>query len=417
MNSGKVNEREHYWKSTLFPEHFNPQKQSSIRMILRAKFKTRQSQKEYFDKIKKELSVSIRRLANLLDVSDGGIESYCCGRTAPPVWIIKRLEKLTGIIANYVKVKGKVIRKKRGLSPMILSKAKKILKRYFSNQSEQILCMIEEGHTISDIVEFLRKQSFKFDNSLVTRAIGAYKKELLISIWDKIPKEACVVVKGKVYQSKGDYYINFNLKPLADLIENNGELRVKIAVSKDRRDIKIFPFKHGRKIAFQDKWRVLKMHIPTQLDIHPNNTVDIIIPVEEFGLDFFDCIYDKDAIMLARKAVEKKMSIFPIRSTPNNRLGDLVFEIGNKIVIVEITRALSRSCAHFKIGQILMQKISHLNKNPIQFLVCKKSLFREKQKEALRFLQVTLIHTDFEEGWENRVLTKLLSHLGNSDKY
>ncbi|MFA4855093.1 MAG: hypothetical protein WC634_00720 [archaeon] len=383
----------------------------------RARFETRESQKEYFNNVKRKLSVSIRKLAKLLKVSDGGIESYCCGRTAPPIWIIKRLENLTGLGAVYVEGSGKIVRKRRRLMPMALAEAKEVLGKYFPSWLERILGMIEEGYTIKEIAASLRREKFVFDSSAVVKAIGAYKKNFLIRICDNISKESCIVVRGRVDKSKGDCTINFNLKPLAQLIGNDDKIRVRLEVSNGRTVVKLIPSKIGRKIAFIKGWGAFKIHIPVQLGLLPTTHVDILIPTAEFGLDFFDCIYDKDAVTLAKRAVERNLQIFPLRSTPNNRLGDLVFEANDKLVVIEITRALSRNCAHFKLGQSLMQKILHKDKDMIQLLVCKKGLFDENQKEALNFLRVNIIYTDFKNGWEDGVLSQMPSYLNDAENY
>lgn len=383
----------------------------------RARFETKESQKEYFNKVKRKLLVSIRKLAKLLKVSDGGIESYCCGRTAPPIWIIKSLENLTGLGADYVEGSGKIVRKRRRLMPMTLAEAKEVLDKYFPNKFERILDLIEKGCTIKEIVASLRREKFVFDSSVVVKAIGAYKKNFLIRICDSIPKESCTVVSGRVDKSKGDCAINFNLKPLAQLINTSGEIRVRLEVSNNHRAIKLIPSKIGRKISFVKGWNALKIHVPAQLGFLPGTHVDLLIPTIEFGLDFFDCIYDSDAVTLAKEAVKSNMQIFPIRSTPNNRLGDLVFEANDKLAIIEITRALSRNCAHFKLGQSLMQKILHKDKSLIQILVCKKGLFDENQKEALGFLEVNIIYTDFKNGWEGGVLSQMPSYLNDAKNY
>jgi len=384
---------------------------------LKAKFNTKESQKQYFCKVKKKLSISVRKLAALLGVSRGALENYCSGKTAPPHWVVEKLENLTNIRDNYTVIGGRVVRNKRKLMPMNLNEAKEVIDKYFPNRFNQILNMLKEGGTLAGAITTLRNEHFTFDNSPVARALGTCKRNLLIGLCDNIPTDSCVVVKGKVEKGRGDCSINFNLQPLADLVKNNGEIRARIEVSEDRKSIKLLPLKIGRKISFNEGWGRLKVCVPNQLDFSLGSYVDVIIPAKEFGINFLDCIFDADAVKLAKKAVERKINIFPVRSTPNNRLGDLVFEVNDRIVIIEITRACSRSCAHFKIGQVLMQKISHKEKKPAQFLVCREKLFNEKEKDALRYLNVSLVYTDFKENWENDVLDNLSPFLCKSNNY
>ena len=60
----------------------------------RAKFESPQKQRDFFIKVKKKLNLGAKKIAEELGLkSRGAIESYTFMRTAPPVEIIKILEK------------------------------------------------------------------------------------------------------------------------------------------------------------------------------------------------------------------------------------------------------------------------------------------------------------------------------------
>ncbi|MBU0959586.1 MAG: hypothetical protein KKB31_06580 [Nanoarchaeota archaeon] len=80
----------------------------------RAKFETLGEQRDFFIKVKKKMNIGAKKLSKKLGLkSRGSIESYTFMRTAPPINIVKKLENLSGIKADYRVNEGKVYRKKR----------------------------------------------------------------------------------------------------------------------------------------------------------------------------------------------------------------------------------------------------------------------------------------------------------------
>jgi hypothetical protein len=191
--------------------------------MLRAKFEPLEKQREFFLKVKKKLGMGSKNISKKLGLkSRGSIESYTYMRTSPPINIIKKLENISGIKADYHIVKGKIYRQKRGFMPLNPKKAEQILRKKFNKDFNYLIRIIKTNLTIKEILDKIRRKGYTFDNSLISRCIGTYRKNHLSKIVQEInlnKKE--IIVKGNIRQDKNTLAINFNLIPLYNLLKQN----------------------------------------------------------------------------------------------------------------------------------------------------------------------------------------------------
>lgn len=370
----------------------------------RAKFESLEAQREFFIDVKKKLGIGSKKLAEKLGLkSRGAIESYTFMRTAPPVEIVKELEKLSGIKGKYEQIEGKIYRKKRKFFPMDPEEAEKILKEKFKKDFNHIENLIKSDKDIKSIIKEIRKKNYSFDNSKIGRCIGAYRTNLLAKIVEGItPKENELIISGFIRREKKTLSINFNLAPLYKILKNKN-IRVGLEISKDRKKIRIFPLDFGRCLLKQSK--AIRILLTEKSDLEINNNVNIILDPKNFGFNIFESIYDVDAKPLAKEALKQGFILDNYRSTPNNHKGDLSLYYKEKNIIIEITRMSTRQGQYFKIGQCFIQK--NLWENAKHILICRKKLLRKTALDAFTKLKVMIINTDFKKNWEKKVVEEI----------
>jgi glutaredoxin-related protein len=371
----------------------------------RAKFESLEKQRKFFIDVKKKLRMGSRKLAVKLGLkSRGPLENYSLVRTSPPVEIIKKLEGLSGIKVEYKEVEGKIYRKSRGFIPMNPIEAEANLKKKFGKDFEYLITQIKSDLTIKQIIIKMRERDYLFDNSRMSRYIGAYRTNLLSKIVDKIePNENEILVNGFVRPGRKTLEINFNLRPLTRILEKN-KIRIGLEISEDRKSIRISPLKFGRNLILsRDAIRIL---ITDKSGLKVRSNIAVIFRPEDFGLNIFDSIYDKDSRELAKIAGKSGFVLDYYRSTPSNHKGDLSLFYKNMNIILELTQANSYQASYFKVGQCYVQK--RLWPKAFHVLVCKNKFFSKECIPALKELGIKIIYTNFERDWEQEVIKQLM---------
>ena len=376
----------------------------------RAKFENLEKQRDFFIKVKKKLGIGSKKLSERLGLkSRGSIESYTFMRTAPPVDIVKKLENISGINAKYQEIEGKIYRKKRGFLPMNPRIAEEELKKRFSRDFNYIQNLIKSDRDIKEIIKEIRKRNYHFDNSYISKCIGAYRTNLLSKIVKEIiPLEKEIILSGSIRKGKKTLEISFNLFPLVKIL-NQKKTRVGIEISEDRNKVRIFPLEYGR-ILFTNNCTI-KLLITEKSDLKIGSHVKIFLNPKDFGFNILQSIHDKDSILLARLAIEEGFILDQYRSTPNNHKGDLSLFLNNKNIIIEITKMISRQGDYFKVGQCFVQKDCW--PDAIHFLVCKEELLKESSLNALQKIGIKFINTDFQDGWELNVIKEIKQMVKN----
>lgn len=370
----------------------------------RSKFETSEKQREFFIEVKEKLGVGAKELSKKLGLkSRGAIESYTFMRTSPPVEIVKQLEKFSGIKANYEEVEGKIYRKKRGFLPMNPKKAEDILKKKFTKDFRYLDKIIKTKLSIKEIIDKIRKKGYSFDNSKISKCIGAYRTDLLSKIIKEInPTKEEIVLTGNIRKDKKTLSINFNLMPLYKILKESS-LNVSLEISENREKIRIFPLEFGRKLIASNN--AIKILLTEKSGLKIKSKVEIILNPKKFGFSLSESIYDEDAKNLFKEAIKEEFNLDSQRSTPNNHKGDLSLFKDNKNIIIEITQASSYKGAYFKVGQCFIQKISW--PKAIQYLICKKQFLSNDSEKALKKLRVKIINTNFNKGWKKEIIKEI----------
>ncbi|MFH1364974.1 MAG: hypothetical protein ABIH28_00100 [archaeon] len=370
----------------------------------RAKFQSLEKQREFFVLTKKKLGLGAKALSKLLGLkSRGAIESYTFMRTAPPVALVKKLEKMSGINGTYQEVEGKIYWKKRGFIPLDSKEARKNLGKKFGEKFQEIDLLIKTNLSIVEILNTIRKKGYTFDNSKISRDIGAYRTNLLSEVVENIvPKKNEIILKGHIRKDKHTLSINFNLMPLYNLLKKN-KILIKLELSNDRKRIRISPSNFGRKLIPMN--RAIKILLTEKSGLKIKSNVEIILNPKKFGFSAIESIYDFDAKVLLKKALEEGFTLDPQRSTPNNHKGDLSLYLKEKSIVIEITKAESYKNSYFKIGQCFIQKISWPKSK--QYLICKNNFLSKESENALKKLGVKIIKTNFDYGWEREAIQNI----------
>lgn len=370
----------------------------------RARFETPEKQREFFIKVKEKLGVGAVNLSRQLGLnSRGAIESYSFNRTTPPVEIIKELEKLSGIKANYESIEGKIYRKKREFLPLDPKEAEERLKEKFGKDFIFLIKLIKSDESIKEIIYKIRKRNYIFDNSLISRCIGAYRTNLLSKIVNEIPiKEGEIILKGHIRKDKNTLSINFNLRPLYKILQQK-QIKVALELSEERDRVRIYPLDFGRKLIPTNK--AIKVLLTEKSGLKIKSKIEIILNPKDFGFNLLESIYDKDAKLLFKEAIKNDFILDAQRSTPSNHKGDLSLFFKDENIIIEITQLSSYKGSYFKIGQCFIQKNSWPNAS--QYLVCKKKFLSKESEEVLKKLNVKIINSEFNKWWERGVIKEI----------
>lgn len=374
----------------------------------RAKFKNPQKQREFFIDVKKKLGIGSKKLSKRLNLkSRGALESYTLMRTSPPVEVIKKLEKLSHIKANYEEVDGKVYRKKRKFMSLKPKDAEKILRNKFEKDFLYISNLVKKGNSIKDIIYRIRKKGYSFDNSLISRCIGTYKTNFLSKIVPIItPNKEEILIKGNIRKDKNTLSINFNLMPLYKILKQK-PIKVGLEISENRRIIRIFPIDSGRKLIPSNK--AIKILLTEKSGLEVKSKIEIIFNPKKFGLSINESIYDSDAKELAKEALKRGFILDNYRSTPSNHKGDLSLFINNKNIVIEITKATSYKGSYFKIGQCFIQKTSW--PRAIHYLICKKGFLSKDAEKALKRINTKILYTSFNKYWEKEIINMIKNEI------
>ena len=378
----------------------------------RARFKDMRQQRQFFIDVKKKLGLGSKRLAEKLGLKlRGGIESYTFMRTAPPVDIIKKLEKFSGVKAEYDSVEGKVYWKRRDFIPLPPDEAEKILKFKFKKDYNFLLDLIKSRNSIKVINKKIRLKGYTFDSSKISRCIGAYRTNLLCKIVDAINvKKDDLIVPANVRRDRKTLGILFNLNHLNKMLQNK-RIAVGIELQKDRRKIRIFPLSFGRNLSKQNK--AIKILLTEKSGLIAGQKIELILNPALFAFEAKDSVYDIDARDMLKYALKSGFLLDNYRSTPANHKGDLSLYFKGKNIIIEITKIASYKGGYSKIGQCYIQKNAW--PNSIQFLVCRESLITDGIKKPLEQLKVNLIKTDFEKGWGEKAINEITKYLQNEN--
>ena len=370
----------------------------------RVRFNDLNEQREFFVKVKKKLGLGSKKLAAKLGLkSRGSIESYTFMRTAPPLSIVKQLEKISGINGNYEEIDGKVYRKKREFLPMEPKIAEEILRNKFGADFDYLITLIKSDYSIKEIIRKIRERKYVFDNSKISRCIGACRTNLLSGVVEKIaPLEKEVVVSAFVRKVKNTLAISFNLSPFYNILKHK-KIRIGLELSQDRKRIRIFPLSFGRILRRSNG--AITLLLTEKSGLKNKSNVEMVFDPEKFGFGLIDSIYDVDSRVLAKKALEEGFILDNYRSTPANHKGDLSLYKEDKRIIIEITQATSPKSSYRKIGQCFIQ--GSLWPDATHVLICRKEFLATDAIDALNKLKMNIVYTDFNKNWENEVIIRL----------
>ncbi len=373
--------------------------------MIRVKFETLQEQKEFFNSVKEKLSMGGRRLARKLGFkSRCTLENYIVARRAPPLKLVKELERISGTKApKYIKIKGKVYRKRKEFIPLEPDIATRILKERFKGDFDFLVSYIKSDYTIKDILEKMRLRGYHFDTSKFSRCVGSYRINLLSKIVNNIiPKNEEIIILGSVRKGNKSLELYFSLLPLLKILDRK-RVRIGLEISKDRKRIRIFPLNFGRNLI--KNGGSIKIIITEKSGIKIGPGIEVILDPNKFNFNILDSIYDKDARILAKELLKRGFVLDSYRSTPANRKGDLSLYINGKNIIIEITRGSHYKIGCHKLGQSFIQKIRF--PKSIQFLVCKKKLLSKDYIHAFKRMGVKIINVDFNKNWKKEVIKEL----------
>ena len=371
--------------------------------IIRAKFQSKEEQRKFFLDVKKATKMGSRKLSRLLDLkSRGGLESYTACRTSPELSIVKKLEELSGLKANYEIIhNNKNVMVKRKIVTMPYEEAENILRKRFGDMHySEILKFIEQDENLDDIANKLRSYGYRFDNHIIVRALGSLKLSRRFGLLEKFDEMRCAVLDGYVQNSRGSFLVRFSLGFLRQKLSAKN-CKIGFIINDDYSKVKIFPLKGGKKLSASDN-RLLRFHIPTRFPLKHNSRVKVLLNPKDFGYSLTDFVQDEDARKLAHKALERGFVIHPVRSTTNNAMGDIVLEYKDRKILIEITRFEKQQAANWKLGQVLLQRINYPSFT--NFLILNKGVLSKSHLRAFDRIVVTPITVDFGGDWENRAL-------------
>jgi|SRR3989338_128242 len=376
---------------------------------MRAKFKSKEEQRKFFLDVKKATGMGSRKLSKLLGLgSRGGLESYTACRTTPELSIVKKLEEISGIKANCEEVHAGrlVIKGKRKFMSMSAEEANQILKNKFGKDYRKVLKMIDEGYKQEDILKRLRDRKYRFDSSVISKAVGSIRTYNKTKYVDKLNFSDGLILRGLVQDGGRGLTVSFNIGSLYDKF-----VQKKIGIEIEGTDkIRIFPFKNGKKL-FHMTGKRIGFSLPSTINLKHNSKVEIYLNFQEFGFDKLESVQDSDARILLKTALTQGFSLYPYRSTTGNLMGDIVLQYKNRTILIEITRARSDQLANWKLGQALLQKINYPSFE--HFMVVRKGILRKSHIKAMDYIGTKYIFTDFGNDWENDVLESVKNQIGS----
>jgi hypothetical protein len=149
--------------------------------------------------------------------------------------------------------------------------------------------------------------------------------------------------------------------------------------------------------------------------------VKVLIALKDFGLLLEQSIDDPDAKLLFGSLADFGFDLYPIRSTCNNQLGDLLVSRNRLLYSIHITRfnpTVNRLNNRLRLRHYIIGKISFQTFNAKTVLYPKcvvilhsdlliKRVITEKVMDYFKALQLTVTLSDFSIGWENQVAIEI----------
>jgi len=371
----------------------------------RAKFDDLKKQMDFFAEVKKKLGFGDVTLAKRLGIkSRCTLDNYIFAKRAPPIEIIKKLEKISGLRAiSYQEVEGKVYRKKREFMPLPFEIADETLKKLFKENFNFLIDLIKSNLTIEDILNKMRSKGYHFDTSKISRCVGSYRINLLSKIKEDVPilKED-VIVPGFIRKEARTLAIYFSFSPFKRKLETN-KIKVGLEISHDQKRIRILPLEFGRNIIRNGN--SLKILLTEKSGLKIGRGIDVIFDPTKFGWHILDSLYDHDAKILADEAMKRDFVLDNYRSTPANHRGDLSLYKKGKHILIEITQGSDYKIAYHKVCQCFIQRFC-FPKSKL-FIVSKKKIISKEAARALNNIDASILYVDFNEGWEKTIIDRI----------
>lgn len=219
--------------------------------------------------------------------------------------------------------------------------------------------------------------------------------------------------------------LTFYCKPILDLCKTR-KISAKAIFNTSLTEVVIKPAKTRTIIFVNYKYAVslaVTKYLPNTISLKSKETrkIKVIVLPKDFGLNIKDFIDDQDGRRLAYSLEKVGFLVHPIRSTSNNRLGDLITVYQNKLFTFHISRYCPNlkdnknklKFAYFLIGKLIFQcfKTNEIidTKN---ILVLNQKLLTNGtlDNSFVKFLHdcnTTPIFVNFAQNWEEEVLNYL----------
>lgn len=166
--------------------------------------------------------------------------------------------------------------------------------------------------------------------------------------------------------------------------------------------------------------------------VTPNNRnrkVKILIDLNEFGLPIDSSIEDADGKLLFEYLKNFDFQLYPIRSTCNNQMGDLIVVRKRKLYSFHITRfnpTVNRPdnrlrLRHYLIGKISFQTFSAKEKLDATCIVVMhsdlfdKRVITQKVLDFFRSMDLQVILSDFKSNWQQLVTQKVVEFINSTN--
>lgn len=152
-----------------------------------------------------------------------------------------------------------------------------------------------------------------------------------------------------------------------------------------------------------------------------NRKVKVLINPQEFGLTLESSIEDIDGKSLFENLKGFNFQLYPIRSTCNNQMGDLLVLRKGKLYSLHITRfnpTVNRldnrlRLRHYIIGKIAFQTYNAKTKQAPKCIVImhsdlrSKKIITQKARDFFNSLDLQIIFTDFKPNWQRTAAEKI----------
>ncbi len=197
---------------------------------------------------------------------------------------------------------------------------------------------------------------------------------------------------------------------------------------KNLSEIRILPAKAKTRLYSDGRYGTclaVTKYIPKNVVSSDNRSkkVRVLINLEDFGLPLERSIEDTDGKLLFESLKTLGFKLYPIRSTGNNQMGDLLVLSERKLYSLHITRfnpTVNRldnrlRLRHYIIGKIAFQTFNAKTKQAPKCIVImhsdllSKRIMTEKVLDFFESLDLQVIFTDFKPNWQQGVSEKLVA--------